>query len=265
MKTTAKIIFPIAAILMAVVIMRSWNKSPTTSVMTVANKNTSMNQMQDAIPVEPIMPDSPTSATEPKPGVIPAELIGATKDPAVVSFFKRHNIEKEEIGDVRDTTNHTQQLYFGGKMVFEAIKILRRRSLANDGTIALAAVTETNNTATNEEAESELMSSIWTVDPSGVRKQISPEQIKATAPLISSDGQRIAFSGNKVELDGSEGPMQLFVFDVKTKHYRKFGAAKRMDSYTVGAAEWSADGQILSILENHGETGGHMEMKLLHL
>ena len=231
-------------------------------------------QILDAIVIEPIEPPAvfsrsreetrPNSDT-PKATPIPQELKGVTDDPAVADFLKKYDPRYQELGEVKDSSSHTQQLLVNGKAVFEASQILRRRTMALDGTIVLAAIIEASNVPANKTDIATKPSSIWMIDPRGIKRQVSPQSVNASTPLISPDGKRVAFTGVSIGPDGREQEPLLWVYDLATKQYRKFAPSQKGHNYSLGAAEWSQDGQVLHVIEDHGETRGHMVMRTIKL
>ena len=75
------------------------------------------------------------------PKIIPPEWQSDTDDPAVVDLFS--NLKWVDVGRIVKTESGTQQLWDGTRLIFEAKRIGKRRSMAADGTIALDAVTGT--------------------------------------------------------------------------------------------------------------------------
>jgi hypothetical protein len=197
---------------------------------------------------------------------MPPELEGATKDPAVVEFWSSH--KPQEIGEVRPTNNaQTKQLWVNGRMAFEAATIKNVRTKSLDGTIALAAVAaEPTTTGSKDDVEmADKPSRIWLVDPQGNRRPISPPGIDASKPLIAPDGNLVAFTGSQVSGGTPPPGDQLFVVDLKSGASRTFSANQRLDDYNVTAVEWADGGKALKVIEDHGETGGHMVMRQIRL
>ena len=231
-------------------------------------------QMIDAIPIEPLEPPSvflrdkkasqihlDTSKLAP----VPAELKGVTDDPAAAAFLNKYDPKDQEVGVVTDTPSHTQQLFVNAKVIFEASQILRRRTMAHDGTVVLAAVIEETHGPNDKTETTANPSTVWMIDPSGSKRQVSPPNVNASTPMISPDSKWIAFTGVSVGTDGSEEEPLLWVYDLTTSQYRKFGPSQKGHNYTVGAAEWSEDSKILYVLEDYGETRGHLVMRAVKL
>jgi len=196
---------------------------------------------------------------------VPHDLKGVTIDPAVIEFWSSRR--PQEVGEVRPTETESQQLWINGRMVFEATAIKNVRSMAQDGTIALAAVTDEPLPAApkHEIAGSERPSRIWLVDAGGNKKQVSPPAIDASRPLISPSGRFVAFTGSR---SGGIEPFagnQLFVVDVENGHSRTYNTNQPLEHYSVTAVEWSDDEKLIKIIEDHGETGGHMVMRQIRL
>ena len=221
------------------------------------------NDLSNSIKTTP----SPEVAATPLPVAqhMPPELEGATKDPAVIEFWSSH--KPQEIGEMRPTNAQTKQLWVNGRMVFEAAAIKNVRSMSQDGTIALAAVAEEPSTTNPKDdvALSEKPSRIWLVDPHGNKRPISPPGIDASKPLIAPDATVVAFTGSRVGVGAIPPSNQLFVVDLKSGASRTFNANQPLDDYSVTAVEWADGGKVLKVIEDHGETGGHMVMRQIRL
>lgn len=269
MKTSTKLILGGVVMLLATYAVLQWTDktaTPPKPTVSIPSSTTKVStQMIDAIPIEPLEPAPRAHSDSVKAAPIPPELKGATDDPATAAFWLKYDPKIQEFGAVKDTANHTQQLFVGGKVVFEASQILRVRTVARDGTVALAAIIEAPSGTANKADEPTKPSTIWVIDPSGLKRQVSPPNVNASTPLISPDSKRIAFTGVSVGTDGSEEAPLLWVYDLTTKQYRKFAPSQKRDNYSVGAAEWSEDGHVLYVLEDYGETRGHMVMRAINL
>jgi hypothetical protein len=195
----------------------------------------------------------------------PSDFKGATEDPNVMAFLSKHR-SMPQVGEVRSAGN-AQRLIFKGKVIFEAARIDDWRSISQDGTVALAAVTDESSPVVPEHdiPLSERPSRIWLVDAEGNRKQISPPAIDASKPLIAPSGNFVAFTGSRVGGVGTTTSNQLFVVDVKDGGSRIFKANQPLDDYSVTAVEWSDGEKFLKVIEDHGETGGHMVMRQIRL
>ena len=58
---------------------------------------------------------------------------------------------------------------------------------------------------------------------------------------------------------------QIFVVDLSSGQYRSFRSSEQLDDYKVFPAEWAEGGKVLKVIEDWGETGGHMVMKQIRL
>ena len=271
MKSSALIIVcgVTALIVCALIYFKQSYDHQSQAMSTVNEAGSSQQAMLASTQLEPLLPLPPIIDIA-NDGKLPgSDLQGVTADPYVVRFFKNHSPEKDEVGTVRAVSDRIQQLYIGERLVFEAAHILKRRSISSDGTVALAAIIGDAKSGTKSDTlspdDNALMdkgpSAIWIVDSLAQKKRISPPSVTATLPLIAPDGHAIAFTGQKVSSVDSESSCMLFVVDSKTGQCRTFGSREHLDNYIVSAAEWSDDGKLLYVLEDHGETGGHMVMK----
>lgn len=200
------------------------------------------------------------------PRTIPENMRGATDNPSVVELLTTY--QKVEIGKVVTTEKGTQQLWDGAKLIFEA-KRIGSRSRAADGTISLDAVTgehppieDAEITGTGDEAK--LISSpreIWFVTPTGNKTKVSPPNIDAFAPLIEPSGRIIAFTGRLLNDKGFPSSQRLYVGDATSGQYRVFAGDEHLHDYQVWAVDWMKNSAVLRVLQDHGETGGHMKLK----
>jgi hypothetical protein len=200
------------------------------------------------------------------PKKIPENMRGATDDPSVVELLATY--QKVEIGKVVTVEKGTQQLWDGGKLLFEARRI-GSRSRAADGTIWLDAVTgehtpieDAEVTGTGDEAK--LISSpreIWFVTPTGNKTKLSLPSMDAFAPVIDPSGKTIAFTGRLLNDKGFPSSQRLYVGDAASGQYRVFAGDEHLRDYQVWAVDWVKNGTVLRVLQDHGETGGRMKLK----
>jgi hypothetical protein len=215
-----------------------------------------------------VIPPKILSPLKAEPSHDPAEFNGATADPATMQVLSKYK-NWSDVGEVRVTERKTQQLWLGDRMIFEADFINPVRTMSKNGMIALSAVIsgEYSAPAPTEEkpSASDLPSSIWIVDVESHAKRVSPPMIKAAAPLISPDGDAVAF--RSIQIGGSGVPQmaQLMIVNLRTNQYRVFRGSEALDDYKVWPVEWSDGGKTLKVIEDHGETGGHMVMRQIRL
>lgn len=204
------------------------------------------------------------------PKAIPENMRGATDDPSVVELLTTY--QKSEIGKVVTTEKDTQQLWDGTRLLFEA-KRIGARSRAADGTIALDAVTGDQTPIEDAEivgtgGEAKLISSpreIWLVTPAGGKTKVSPPNMDAFAPVIEPNGKAIAFTGRLFNGKGFPSAQRLYVGDPTTGQYRVFAGDEHLHNYQVWAVDWVKNSSVLRVLQDHGETGGHMKLKQVRL
>jgi len=218
-------------------------------------------ESQHVEPLQPLQSDG----TPPK--AIPEKMQRATDDPAVAELFE--NFKWTEVGRIVKTENGIQQLWDGARLVFEAKRISERRSKSADGTIALSAVTGDKPPIENAEVtgagnDAKLISSpreIWIITPDGKKFKISPPNIDAFAPLIEPSGKFIAFTGRLLNDKGFPSSQRLYVGNTTTDQYRVFSGDEHLHNYQIWAVDWVQNSAVLRVLQDHGETGGHMKLK----
>ena len=205
-----------------------------------------------------------------QPKEIPKNMQGVTNDPLVVEFFENHR--KTEVGKVVNVTNDRQQFWVDDRLIFEA-KRIGDRSKANDGTIAIDAVTGVNTPIECAEMvesgeESRLISSareILIIQLNGDKINVSPTNVDAFAPMIEPNTKLIAFTGRVIDEKGFPSEQQLYVGDPMNGQYKVFVSDEHLHHYQIWAVDWINNGSILIALEDHGETGGNMKIKKIQI
>jgi hypothetical protein len=201
---------------------------------------------------------------------IPENMRGATDDPAVVELVATYR--KTEIGKIVTAGNGLQQLWEGRRLVFEA-KRIGSRSMSADGTIALDAVTGIETPIEDAEISGSgddirLISSpreIWVVAPTGNKTRVSPLGVDAFVPVLAPSGKTIAFTGRLLDGKGFPSNQRLYVGVPATGQYRIFAGDEHFHDYKVWPVDWVKNGTVLRVLQDHGETGGHMKLKQVRL
>ena len=197
---------------------------------------------------------------------IPPTMRGATDDPAVVELVSSYR--KIEFGKVITIENGNQQFWDGTRLIFQAKKI-GTRSQATDGTIALDAVTGLQTPIDEAEVtkngnEMRLISSpreIWFISPDGAKKKVSPPNVDAFASVIAPNGKRVAFTGRQLNEKGFPSVQRLYILESETGLYQLFEDDEHLHQYQIWPVDWAQNGSILRVLQDHGETGGHMKLK----
>lgn len=179
-----------------------------------------------------------------------------TKDPAIIELFA--NWHPPIIGELKPGTNGKWELYDGERLLFTASEIGDLRSKASDNTIALDAIIG----EVSKEAEVPLpLRSVWIIRPNGASVKISPDGINAFSPLISPDGDKVAFTGQAVDKSGVRSEQKLYVKSIMSGECLVIQGEDGLDDIHLGAVDWQQQGKILRVIQDHGETGGHMKLK----
>jgi len=64
---------------------------------------------------------------------------------------------------------------------------------------------------------------------------------------------------------GFPSSQRLYVGDARSGQYRVFAGDEHLHNYQVWAVDWVENGTVLRVLQDHGETGGHMKLKQVRL
>lgn len=216
------------------------------------------------------LPKRPLYQLEPwpsagSPKAIPESMRSITEDPAVVELIPF--LSKNQIGKVTQADSGMQQLVDGADVIFEA-RGIGGRSRARDGTMAVEAVTgdlPSIETAeiTGEGLDAKLVSSpreIWVTTKGGGMKKVSPSSVDAFAPVISPNGNIVAFTGRAISERGTPSGQSLYITDMENSKTRVFTDDNHLHNFQIWALDWVEDGKTVRILQDHGETGGHMKL-----
>jgi Tol biopolymer transport system component len=218
------------------------------------------NQKFEPIPREPVVPKEPTAK------IYDPDIERASKDAATREFLFKLKTWSD-IGQVRSLPSGPQQLWIGERMVIEAPFIRQVRSISDNGTVAVATTTRkiTSTSADEKSSADDLPGAIWVIDNLGHAKRISSLEDITGAPLISRDGKKVAYVIKTLQLSGQIGQACVVVVDLQTNKARYFRNNEILDEYRVFPVEWNEGANVLKIMEDYGETGGHMVMRAINL
>lgn len=198
-------------------------------------------------------------------GIDISALKEATSDPALMRILALY--KPPAVGAIKEGENGEVILELPGSRSFVATYIGAVRSESQDGTVALEAITVPNGYMIKEVdahdggvSTAGNPSEIWIVNADGTSSRVSPQDVHAKNPIISPDGRFIAFSAQYVTGNALHGKF-LMIADKTTMQINSY-ATKRSDStYEIRPVDWVDDGKVLRVVEDWGETGGHMLLK----
>ena len=144
-------------------------------------------------------------------------LLESFSDPAdSKSRYKVGSIEKQQDGKER--------LMVKGRNVFEGYN-LSQASSSSDGTIAVSSYSDLRHQIDGDGSDpvfdsktgklAAAISSVWIIDPSGVKHQVTPDTMHAAYPVLSRNGQWLAFSGQTLSEKGISGKKQVYVVSLQ--------------------------------------------------
>lgn len=188
-----------------------------------------------------------------------------TSDPALIRILATY--KAPAVGTVQKTPDGRFLFQKGDSMRFEAAHIGDTRSEAADGTVALEAITAEGGRPLREVDRSEDKvgtegnpQEIWVITPKGRSERISPENMHAVFPIISPDGRHVAFTARSL-VDGNLRSKVLLIRDRVNGKLSSYADRSRGFDYEIKAVDWVEDGAVLRVVEDWGETGGHINLK----
>lgn len=204
------------------------------------------------------------------PKQIPSELQGATQDHFAAEFVSSY--KPSNWGEVKKDGKGNDQLWNDGRLIFQAREI-GGRSAADDGTVAVSAITGPfpsmdRAEPTRDPVTPRLIASpseIWIVGPGERKTKFTSGNLDAYAPVLSSDGAMMAFTGRMVGTNGFPEVAELYVGNILTGEFARYGSLQHRHDYKVQAVDFVDGGTRLRVIEDHGETGGHMRMMQVSL
>lgn len=198
-------------------------------------------------------------------GIDPTPFKEMTNDPALIQILASYRVN--QIGAVKQTGSNRVELELEDGRRFAATQIGEGRSKANDGTVALDAITtpdgapiknidakEGGVTTTGNPSE------IWIVDAAGKAERLSPAHVHASRPVISPDGRYVAFTAQYL-VGGALHSKVLMIKDRSTGELSSYADRKYGADYEIAPVDWVEGGKVLRVIEDWGETGGHMKLK----
>lgn len=198
-------------------------------------------------------------------GIDPTPFSGMTSDPAVIRIWATY--KPLQIGNVKQTGSDGEVLVLEDGRQFTATQIGKKRSQAADGTVALDAITKPGGVPikTIDATEGGITttgnpSEVWIIDAGGKAERLSPDHVHAVSPEISPDGRYVAFTGQYV-VGGALHPEVLMIKDRSTGELSSYAERKYGADYQIAPLDWVEGGKVLRVIEDWGETGGHMKLK----
>lgn len=202
-------------------------------------------------------------------GIDPAPFKAMTSDPALIQILASYR--PHQIGAVKQTGPSRVELELEDGRRFAATQIGEGRSEAKDGTVALDAITAPEGTpiknidvreggATTAGSPGE----IWIIDKSGNAERLSPPHVHASRPVISPDGRYVAFTGRYL-VGGAFRSKVLMIKDRSTGELSSYAVRKYGADYEIAPVDWVEGGKVLRVIEDWGETGGHMKLKQVNV
>ena len=188
----------------------------------------------------------------------------ATDDPALIQILAKG---PPAVGTLKPIANNRVVLDLGNGHTFEAADIGSTRSQAKDGTVAFDAITVPNGKriqSVDRDAQgvgiSGNASEVWIITRDGNRERISPSDVHAEHAIISPDGRYVAFAAQSL-VDGMLHPKVLMIKDRVAGQFSSYAERKYGLDYEISPVDWVEDGKVLRVVDDWGETGGHLKLK----
>ena len=198
-------------------------------------------------------------------GIDPTPFKEMTSDPALIQILASYR--PNQIGAVKQAGPNRVELELEDGRRFAATQIGEGMSKANDGTVALDAITTPEGTPIkNIDAKEGGVtttgnpSEIWIIDKSGKTERLSPPHVHGSRPVISPDGRHVAFTAQYL-VGGALHSKVLMIKDRTTGELSSYAERKYGADYEIAPVDWVEGGKVLRVIEDWGETGGHMKLK----
>lgn len=189
----------------------------------------------------------------------PAPYINITDDSAVMQILALHR--PPSVGNLVSTAQGRTALELDGKMRFEAVSIGETRSLAEDGTVAVDAITlpspEDHGTVPR-------LREIWVIGKDLQAERLTPPDVQCSGPIISPCGRYVAFTGRH-HTAGALSPKALMIKDRESGELSSYAEKRDNDAYEITPIDWVDGGSVLRVLEDWSKAGGRMSLKQVRL
>ena len=167
-----------------------------------------------------------------------------------------------KIGDIKQEPDGKQVLVMDGKKVFEGY-VLGQVSKATNGTVAVSSFNALHNRI-DDDADIDVktgkltaaISSVWIIDASGAAHKITPDSMHATNPLISPDGQWVAFQSEALNASGIPQSQQVYVAPLDAGGTAGPATGLNLPSKGIIAPVMWKDGQLAVVTNDDEYTGG---------
>lgn len=194
-------------------------------------------------------------------GIDPLPFKSETEDSALIRILTHY--QPPSVGTVKSIASETEVLELPDGRRFEAVTIGKTRSQANDGTIALAAHTlKTGRQLKITEGDVVMgnPSEVWILKKDGEAERVSTPLMHAEHPIISPDGRYVAF-GARYLVGERLHPKVLMIVDRANGTLSSYAERKHGSDYEISPIDWVEGGKVLRVVEDWGETGGHVKLK----
>lgn len=198
-------------------------------------------------------------------GIDPAPFRGETEDSALLYLLC--TLLKNPVGEIHALGPCQRELRLQDGRRFAASYIGPIRSLARDGTLALEAVTvpgrallESVDAVDGRGKTTGSPGEIWLMDSSGKAEKVPLPNIHASRPILSPDARYLAFTAQNFDGE-SLYPKALMILDRSTHSISSYAERKYGIDYEIAAVDWVEEGQVLRVIDDWGETGGHLKLK----
>ena len=179
---------------------------------------------------------------------------------------------KMMVGEVESAQGNKVALVYNGRPIIEAYRIGNIRTKADDGTVAVSAIMEPGRPVDQGEGDAEIVNGklvgtkaeIWLIRPDGSKKQVSPDNVHATRPVLSRSGNLLAYSGATINENGFPGTEELYLMNLTTGETVAYTPEIDHPEYVdVAGFSWDESGRILNVLVSWGEATTNMRVEQL--